>query len=180
MLFVFVIPVKIKNTMINILCTIFTYKDEGGSCDNGLWQVLTKVTIVLYIHNFHIKPLYIYVLWSNKYFSDSDSGKRLMWGYITSTVKLVIPWETDKCSKFVTFLHYISHSDIMYRHDIFPLQKCWFHFNFSVSVFTCVYNIPKTSNVIIKIFMSILIQKIPLNLEAHNFGTKIGSMMCLL
>ncbi len=36
MLFVFVIPTKIKNTMINILCSIFAYKDEGGFCDSGL------------------------------------------------------------------------------------------------------------------------------------------------
>ncbi len=28
----FFIPTKVKNAMINILCTIFTYKDEGGSC----------------------------------------------------------------------------------------------------------------------------------------------------
>ncbi len=33
----FFIPTKIKNAMINIVCTIFTYKDEGGSCDSDLW-----------------------------------------------------------------------------------------------------------------------------------------------
>ncbi len=29
----FFIQTKIKNAMINILCAIFTDKDEGGSCD---------------------------------------------------------------------------------------------------------------------------------------------------
>ncbi len=33
---VFFIWTKIKNTVINILCTIFTYKDEGGSYNSGL------------------------------------------------------------------------------------------------------------------------------------------------
>ncbi len=43
----------------NILCTLFTYKDEGGSCDSSLWQTSTKVMLDLYIYNFHYKPLYI-------------------------------------------------------------------------------------------------------------------------
>ncbi len=33
MLLVFFIPTKIKNTMINILCTIFTYKDVIAAFD---------------------------------------------------------------------------------------------------------------------------------------------------
>ncbi len=45
----FFIPTKIKNAMINILCTIFTYKDEGS----GFWQALTKVILDFYIYNFH-------------------------------------------------------------------------------------------------------------------------------
>ncbi len=43
----FFIPIKINHIIINILFTLFTYKDEGGSCDSGLWQALTKVIIAL-------------------------------------------------------------------------------------------------------------------------------------
>ncbi len=43
--------------MINILCTLLIYKDEGGSCDSGLRQALTKVILDLYIYNFHDKLL---------------------------------------------------------------------------------------------------------------------------
>ncbi len=42
------------------ICTIITYKDEGGCCDNSFWQTLTKVVIDLYIYNVRDKPLYIY------------------------------------------------------------------------------------------------------------------------
>ncbi len=63
----FFIPTKINYTMINILCTLyilctlFPYKNEGGSCDSGHSQAL-KVIIDLYIYNFHDKPLYICIL----------------------------------------------------------------------------------------------------------------------
>ncbi len=60
-------PTKITNTVINILCTIFNYKGEGGSCDSGLWQTLTKVILASIFITFNINHC-IYVLWSNKYF----------------------------------------------------------------------------------------------------------------
>ncbi len=43
----FFFPIKINHVIINILCTLFTYKDEGGSCDSGLRQALTKVILDL-------------------------------------------------------------------------------------------------------------------------------------
>ncbi len=52
---------KIKNTMINILCIIFTYKCESGSCDSSLWQALTKIILDLYIYNFHYKQTTVYM-----------------------------------------------------------------------------------------------------------------------
>ncbi len=51
-----------KNAKINILCTIFTYKDDGDSCDSGLWQALIKVILDIYIYKFHYKPLYICIM----------------------------------------------------------------------------------------------------------------------
>ncbi len=45
----FFFPIKINHVIINILFTLFTYKDEGGCCDSGLWQALTKVILDLRI-----------------------------------------------------------------------------------------------------------------------------------
>ncbi len=55
----FFILTKINYAMIDILWTLFTYNNEGGSCDGGLWQALTKA-IIDYIYNFNDKPLYMY------------------------------------------------------------------------------------------------------------------------
>ncbi len=43
----FFFPIEINPVIINILCTLFTYKDEGGSYDSRLWQALTKVILDL-------------------------------------------------------------------------------------------------------------------------------------
>ncbi len=45
----FFFATKINYATINILCNIFTYKDERGSCDSDLWLALTKVIIDLCI-----------------------------------------------------------------------------------------------------------------------------------
>ncbi len=59
----FFILTKIKNAMINMLYTIFTYKDKGGYIDSSLGEALTtEVFLDLYIHNFHYKPLYICIM----------------------------------------------------------------------------------------------------------------------
>ncbi len=57
---------------LNILCTLLIYKDEGGSCDGGFWQALTKVILDFYINNFHDKLLYMYYGQINHSDSDSD------------------------------------------------------------------------------------------------------------
>ncbi len=41
----FFFPIKINHTITNILCTLFTHKDEGGSCDSSRWQAITKVIL---------------------------------------------------------------------------------------------------------------------------------------
>ncbi len=43
----FFFPIKINQVIIIILGNLFTYKDEGGSCDSSLWQALTKVILDL-------------------------------------------------------------------------------------------------------------------------------------
>ncbi len=48
----FFFPTKINYATINIPYAVSIYKDEGGYCDSGIWQALTKVILdLLYLIN---------------------------------------------------------------------------------------------------------------------------------
>ncbi len=85
-------------------CTIFTYKDEGGSCDSGLWQALTQVIIDIYIYNFHCKSLYICII--VKYiFSDSDFHS-----VVASDWMFAIPANNNLCHSWGLNIHTLKTS----------------------------------------------------------------------
>ncbi len=53
----FFILTKINFGMIIIICIVFPCDDKHDFWDSGLWQALAKVTLDLYIYNFHVALL---------------------------------------------------------------------------------------------------------------------------